>query len=172
MKAKRLLQKAALALLGVARAREGGSLGWAALSGVSFGAMLHVRPLEAVITAGVAGLWWLSGGWKKLRFVSLFVAALGGLAMAGLFLSYNKALTGSATLLPLDQFMDTTYYKGSNRLGFGRDIGNWGWTGLDALPGHGPIDVVMNTNQNLYLDRKSTRLNSSHSRASRMPSSA
>ena len=30
-------------------------------------------------------------------------------------------------------------------------MGNVGWTGLDALPGHGPIDVFMNTNQNLYM---------------------
>jgi len=33
----------------------------------------------------------------------------------------------------------------------GRDVGDFGWTGLDALPDQGSIDVVMNTNQNLYL---------------------
>ncbi|MBI3483714.1 MAG: hypothetical protein HY012_00970, partial [Acidobacteria bacterium] len=77
--------------------------------------------------------------------------AFTGLAMTGLFLAYNQALTGSPTRLPLDLWADTTYGVGSNRLGFGKDIGNWGWIGLDALPGHGAIDVVMNTNHNLHL---------------------
>ena len=140
-----------LGLLGVARARDEGSVGGAALAGLAFGGLLHIRPLEAVIVAGVAGIWWLSGGWKKLRFAALIATAFTGLAMTGLFLAYNKALTGSATRLPLDKWADTTYGAGSNRLGFGKDIGSWGWTGLDALPGHGAIDVVMNTNQNLHL---------------------
>jgi hypothetical protein len=71
--------------------------------------------------------------------------------MTGLLLLYNRALTGDPLLQPITKFTDQTYYPGANRLGFGRDVGNFGWTGLDALPGHGPIDVVMNTNQNLYL---------------------
>jgi 4-amino-4-deoxy-L-arabinose transferase-like glycosyltransferase len=140
-----------LGLLGVARAKEEGSVSGAALAGLAFGGLLHIRPLEAVIVAGVAGIWWLSGGWKKLRLAALIATMVTGLAMTGLFLAYNKALTGSATRLPLDLWADTTYGVGSNRLGFGKDIGSWGWTGLDALPGHGAIDVVMNTNQNLHL---------------------
>ncbi len=138
-------------LLGVERAREKGSIGWAAASGLSFGLLLHVRVLEAMVVAAVAGLWWLSAGWRKLRLAPLAIVCLAGLVMTGLFLSYNKALTGDPFLVPINKFTDETYYKGANRLGFGRDVGNFGWMGLDALPGHGPIDVVMNTNQNLYL---------------------
>ncbi|MBI3661476.1 MAG: hypothetical protein HY234_00275 [Acidobacteria bacterium] len=140
-----------LGLLGVARARDEGSVGGAAVAGLAFGGLLHIRPLEAVIMAGVAGVWWLSCGWKKLRLAALMATAFTGLVMTGLFLAYNQALTGSPARLPLDKWTDTTYGVGSNRLGFGKDIGNWGWKGLDALPGHGPIDVVMNTNQNLHL---------------------
>jgi len=140
-----------VALLGVQHARETGSLVWGVISGLALGALLHVRPLEAVAVAFVAGLWWLSAGWRKLRFAALLVAALAGLMMTGLFLLYNRTLTGDPLLVPLTKFTDQTYYPGSNRLGFGPDIGNWGWTGLDALPGHGPIDVFMNTSQNLYL---------------------
>jgi hypothetical protein len=138
-------------LLGVERARENGSIGWAAASGLSFGALLHVRVLEAVVVAPVAALWWLSAGWRKLRLPALATCFMAGLLMTGLFLSYNKALTGDAMLPPVNKFFNQTVYVGANRLGFGRDVGNFGWTGLDALPGHGPIDVVMNTNQNLYL---------------------
>jgi 4-amino-4-deoxy-L-arabinose transferase-like glycosyltransferase len=140
-----------LGLLGVARAKEEGSVSGGALAGLAFGGLLNIRPLEAVIVAGVAGIWWLSGGWKKLRYTALIATAVTGLAMTGLFLAYNKALTGSATKLPLDVWADATYGVGSNRLGFGKDIGSWGWVGIDALPGHGAIDVVMNTNQNLHL---------------------
>jgi hypothetical protein len=140
-----------LGLLGVARAKEKGSVGGAALAGLAFGGLLHTRPLEALIVAGVAGIWWLSSGWKKLRFAALIATVITGLAMTVPFLAYNQALTGSPTRPPLDVWADATYGVGSNRLGFGKDIGNWGWPGLDALPGHGPIDVLMNANQNLQM---------------------
>jgi len=77
--------------------------------------------------------------------------------MAGLFLAYNKALTGDAGQTPINKYLNETFYPGVNRLGFGADVGNdaanrgMSWVGLDALPGHGPIDVFMNTNQNLHL---------------------
>jgi 4-amino-4-deoxy-L-arabinose transferase-like glycosyltransferase len=138
-------------LLGVAHAREAGHWGWAVLAGLSFGFLLHVRPYEAVSLALAAGLWWLSAGWHKLRLASLLATAAAGAPFAGLALLYNKLLTGDARLTPILKFFDQTTYPGSNRLGFGPNIANFGWTGLDALPGHGPIDVLMNTNHNLYM---------------------
>ncbi|MGH9794126.1 MAG: hypothetical protein ACRD5G_05080, partial [Candidatus Acidiferrales bacterium] len=51
----------------------------------------------------------------------------------------------------LNTYTDLHEYPGANRYGFGADVGNFGWRGLDALPGHGAFDVFMNTNQNLYL---------------------
>ncbi|HEV8384795.1 MAG TPA: hypothetical protein VGQ11_07975 [Candidatus Acidoferrales bacterium] len=142
---------ALLGLLGVESARERGSAAGGVLAGLSFGALLHARPLEAVIVAGVAGIWWLAAGWKKLRIAALGSTAVIGAAMTTLLLAYNKMLTGSINKIPQNVWTDLAYYPGSNRIGFGKDIGNFGWTGLDALPGHGPIDVVMNTNHNLYM---------------------
>ena len=142
---------ALLGLLGVERARETGSLVWAGIAGLAVGTLLHVRSLEAIIVAVVAGLWWLSAGWKKMRFAALMTTCAVGMVMVGLYLAYDRALTGDPWQIPMNKFLDQTYYKGADRLGFGRGVGNFGWTGLDALPGHGPIDVVMNTNQNIYL---------------------
>jgi hypothetical protein len=138
-------------LLAVAHARENGSIVWATLAGFSVGLLLHTRALEAVVIAAVAGVWWLGAGWKKLRLKAGLTTCFVGLCMAGLYLAYNKALTGNALEVPINRYTDAKFYKGANRLGFGPDVGNFGWRGLDALPGHGPVDVVMNTNQDLYL---------------------
>lgn len=149
---------ALLALLAVERAREGASPFWGALAGFSCGALLFVRPLEAIVIAAVAGLRWLSGGWprwnrgwRRLRLPSLAAALAGGLAMTALFLAYNRALTGDALRIPLNDTMERSSYAGANRLGFGPEVGNLGWAHLDPLPGHGPLDVLVNTNHNLYM---------------------
>jgi hypothetical protein len=142
---------ALLGVLGVAHARESGSLLWAAVAGLGIGGLEHSRMYEAVLMAAVIGVWWLAAGWKKLRIPALIMTCVVGLVMTGLFFAYNRALTGDPLIIPINKFTDDTYYKGANRIGFGRDVGNLGWTGLDALPGHGPIDAVMNANQNLYL---------------------
>ncbi len=139
------------ALLGVARARAAGHAGWGALAGLATGALLHVRPLEAVVVAVVGGLWWLSAGLRQVRWTGVAAAVVAGTAMTGLLLAYNSALTGNPLQMPLSRYLDQRVYEGANRLGFGHDVGNFGWTGMDALPGHGPIDVVMNNNQNLYM---------------------
>jgi 4-amino-4-deoxy-L-arabinose transferase-like glycosyltransferase len=141
----------ALGLLGAVRARNEGSAIWAGIAGLAIGAMLHVRPLDAVILAVVAGVWWLSAGWRRLRLVPLVAVTIAGLAMTFLFLAYNRAITGDPFYPPINKFTDTHYYPGGNRLGFGKDIGNFGWTELDPLPGHGPRDVFVNTNINLYM---------------------
>jgi hypothetical protein len=147
---------ALLALLGAVQAREHASAVGGALAGLGCGALLHVRPLEGVIVAGVAGLWWLGSG-KKLRVAPLAAALIAGAAMAGLFLVYNKALTGEAAQTPINKYLNESFYPGVNRLGFGANVGNdaanrgMSWAGLDPLPGHGPIDVFMNSNQNLHL---------------------
>ena len=140
-----------LGLLGVVRARNEGSAIWGGVAGLAIGAMLHVRPLDAVILALVAGIWWLSAGWSRLGLKPLAAAAVAGVAMTFLFLAYNRAITGDPSYPPINKFTDTRYYPGGNRLGFGKDIGNFGWTELDPLPGHGPRDVFVNTNINLYL---------------------
>ncbi len=139
------------ALLGVQRARETGSIGAASLAGFCFGALADTRPLEALVVGVVAGLWWLGAGWKQLRLAAVAGATIVGLATVGLQFAYNKALTGDPRVLPFEKMVDYYTYKGANRLGFGRDVGNFGWTHLDPLPGHGPIDIAVNTNQNLFM---------------------
>jgi hypothetical protein len=140
-----------LGLIGVQGVRENGSLGWATLAGLSIGALLHVRALEAVALAAAAAGWWLSAGRRRLRPAAIAATCVAGLIMTGLLLAYNKALVGDPLRTPINKFTDQAFYPGTNRLGFGADIGNFGWTGLDALPGHGPIDVAVNTNHNMYL---------------------
>jgi hypothetical protein len=49
------------------------------------------------------------------------------------------------------KWTDETWYPGADRLGFGSNLGNVGWPHLDPLPGHGPIDVVINANKNFYM---------------------
>ena len=140
-----------LVLRGVLEARDRGSVGWALVVGLSAGAMLHIRPLDAVIAAAIGAGVWLSTGLRKIRIPALAATVAAGVFMTLLSFAYNRALTGDAFAAPMNKLFDQRYYPGSNRLGFGPDVGNWGWVGLDPLPGHGPIDVLVNTNQNLYM---------------------
>src|SRR5690606_38953149 len=47
------------------------------------------------------------------------------------------------------EYMNATFGPGANDLGFGPNPGS-GWEGLDPLPGHGPVDVLINANFNLF----------------------
>jgi 4-amino-4-deoxy-L-arabinose transferase-like glycosyltransferase len=141
---------ALVTLLGVERARNAGSLLGGAAAGLAVGGILQVRPLDAVLLAGVMALWWLSAG-RRIRVAAMGATVIAGLALIAVFLAYNQALTGDPLLPPINKLANEKIYQGVNRLGFGKDVGNVGWVGLDALPGHGPIDVAMNTNHNLHL---------------------
>lgn len=138
-------------LLGVERVRKTGSLGGALAAGVCFGMLAAVRPIEALALATVAGIWWLSAGWKRIRIAALAVTMISGVGLVGLQLAYNQMLTGDPFYFPFEKIFDQAAYPGSNRVGFGADVGNLGWEQLDPLPGHGPIDVIVNTNHNLYM---------------------
>lgn len=139
-----------LGLLGIYRARDDGSLLWAAIAGLAFGAMLHVRALEAAVAVvGAMGVWFAHGR-KKIRLAALAAAALPGLFMVLLLLAYNRTLLGNPFEAPVNRYFDLTVRPGANRIGFGKDIG-FGWDGLHVLPGHGLVDVVFNSNQNLYM---------------------
>ncbi len=142
---------ALLGFLGVQRARESGRAAWAVLAGAALGGLSLNRPLEALLVGGVVGLWTLGIGGRRLPLRALAGFVIAGLIVGGLNLPYNRVLTGKADYLPIMQFTDETYYPGANRLGFGPDIGNFGWTGLDPFPGHGFPDVVVNANQNSYM---------------------
>jgi hypothetical protein len=69
-------------------------------------------------------------------------------AVGAAVLPYNAALTGSPGRFPIMAYTDALYGPRTNALGFGPERG-LGWSGLDPLPGHGPRDVVVNSNLNL-----------------------
>lgn len=138
-------------LLGAESARNRASLLGSLVAGISFGALAATRPLEALATAALIGVWWLTAGWQKLRVAALATAVIAGLAVSAAHLAYNRVVTGDAFLLPFEQMMDKLGYHGINRVGFGPDVGSFGWTHLDPLPGHGLADVLVNANQNSYM---------------------
>ena len=60
-------------------------------------------------------------------------------------------------------------------LGYGSEIADYFKEGSHFLPGYHDVTIIVNSSLNYsdnILDRKSTRLNSSHIQKSRMPSSA
>jgi 4-amino-4-deoxy-L-arabinose transferase-like glycosyltransferase len=140
-----------IAFLAVEKARESGRSRWGLLAGASLGALFLTRPLEAVLIAGIVGLWSLGIWGRRLSIQALAGVGLAALLVAGLSLPYNALLTGSPFYFPMERYFDQRWYPGVNRLGFGPDIGNVGWPHVDPLPGHGPLDVLINANLNAYL---------------------
>lgn len=140
---------ALLAAVAVARGREGARPGWLLVAGLATGAVSCIRPLEGVIVALLAGLWavWVPGWGARLRAAAAFGA--GTFATGVLQLWYNRAITGSPRTFPIMLYVDRIYAPGANDFGFGANRG-LGWTGLDPLPGHGPLDVLINANLNLF----------------------
>lgn len=137
-----LMTVATAALLGVARARRTGKVGWACLAGVAIGCATLIRPLDGMIAGLLAGMWAIGWGGVRLKFSHL--AALGATAMlvGAAILPYNAHLTGDLWKNPIMVYFDRTYHVGANSLGFGPDRG-LGWA-LDAWPGHTPLEAGVN----------------------------
>lgn len=124
--------------------------GIALVAGVFLGALLLTRPLEAILVGGGIGLWLLTSlGLRAWR--PLLAIGVGGGAVGALIFPYNRALTGSPLRTPHEVWASERWYPGADRLGFGGDVGNLGWTHLDPLPGHGLPDVLINFHQNVFL---------------------
>lgn len=138
-----------LAAVGVARLRANGTVAWALASGVALGMMSLIRPLDAAIIAGLLGLWSLGARWRGIPLVPSALMTASAAVVGALNLVYNRALTGDARTFPVMLYFDRLFGKGSNDLGFGANR-DFGWRGLDPFPGHGPIDVVINSNMNLF----------------------
>lgn len=120
------------------------------LAGLFCGCLCLVRPLDGLLAGAAAGLVALIA--RPRAFLSLAFFAIGCVGGAALYLPFNAALTGDIARVPINDYLDRLWYPGANRMGFGADVGNppGRWALLDPRPGHGPIDVVLNTNQNLY----------------------
>lgn len=81
-----------------ARWEESSGRGWALASGLALGAAGLVRPLTALAVAAVFAPIGLVVAVRGRRWVSIAMAAAGGLAAAGLYLLYNSATTGDPTV--------------------------------------------------------------------------
>jgi 4-amino-4-deoxy-L-arabinose transferase-like glycosyltransferase len=140
-----------IAFLAIEKARQKNPGRWGAIAGASLGALFLTRPLEGIIIAAVLGAWTL-GTWKSPRALrTLGAGGVAAILVGGLSLPYNAMTTGKVTYFPMARYFDDHWYSGANRLGFGPDIGNVGWEHIDPFPGHGILDVIVNTHQNLYL---------------------
>ncbi len=119
-------------------------------AGIGLGALVLIRPFEGVLVGLATASWLLIE--LRLKAVNLATLVFGVLALAigGLTLPYNRALTGDPFRTPIGLYFDTRYAPGSNRLGFGADIGNIGW-GNDVLPGHSPLEAAINATFNSHL---------------------
>jgi len=137
------------AALAVARLRRDPRVRWAAVGGFFIGLVGIIRPLEGAAVGLLLGLWALGARRARFRLAPAAALTVASLATGALILPYNRYLTGSATTFPIMAYTDALYGPGRNDLGFGSNRG-LGWSGLDPLPGHGPADVAINANFNLF----------------------
>ncbi len=140
---------ALVAAAAVARLQRDPRARWAVIGGIGIGVAGLIRPLEGIAIALVLGVWSLWARGPRLRLGPSAVLTRTSLVIGGLVLPYNRALTGSAQTFPIMAYNDALYGPGSNALGFGANRG-MPWPGLDPLPGHGPLDVLINSNLNLF----------------------
>ncbi|MGH9372489.1 MAG: ArnT family glycosyltransferase, partial [Vicinamibacterales bacterium] len=138
---------ALVALLGWRLGVRRGSVIRSLMGGLALGALVLTRPIEGAIFFAVMAAW---GAVERRRRTSLAVFLLVAVAAGAVTLLYNRALTGSAAYDPITKYFDERYYPGSNRLGFGADIGNTGWQN-DVRAGHSPAEAVINSHRNGYL---------------------
>lgn len=143
------LSAALLAALAVARLRRDPAARWAVLGGIGIALVGLIRPLEGMAVALLLGCWSLGAYGRRVRYAPAVFLTLATIVASMAVLPYNRYLTGSATTFPIMAYTDATYGPGTNALGFGPNRG-LGWPGLDPLPGHGPLDVLINANFNLF----------------------
>jgi hypothetical protein len=133
------------------RGREPRWLLWAVVAGAAIGGLALTRAIEAaLVTAAIVISAVIEGGFRRLLPPLLPAMAIAA-AFAALMPVYSLAVTGRADYPPHLAWSDGRWGPGVDRLGFGPNIGISAWPNLDPLPGHGPIDVVLNTNKNLFM---------------------
>ena len=118
-------------------------------SGVAIGAVALIRPLDGVLVAFILGIWCLlyRSPLKQRSIILAFLIA-GTTSTAALILPYNRMVTGEAGLMPIDFYYSKYFGNMANAMGFGAGRG-LGW-GLDAFPGHSPLEAVVNSAVNTF----------------------
>ncbi len=144
------LTLALITALGTARAWRTGAWPPAFAAGVSLGILGMSRPLEGVAVGLLVGVPLLVAALRRGGVIA-FLALGAGTALTGIQgLAYNNLLTGSPWVFPAERLFDREYGPGRYSIGFGPEKG-LGWTGLDPLPGHGPVDVIVNSVLNGFM---------------------
>jgi hypothetical protein len=138
------------AALGTVRAWRTGSWVPGIAGGLALGFLGMSRPLEGVAIGLVTGLPLLVHAVRSRAIGGLGGFAVGSMISGGLGLAYNRLLTGTLLRFPAEPYFDRMYGVGRYGMGFGPEKG-LGWTGLDPYPGHGPIDIVVNTVLNSFM---------------------
>lgn len=122
--------------------------------GCAMGVVFVIRPLDGLLIGGAAMAAFLvhGHGAARRRWGIAAIFGLGCVASGAMLFLFNHALTGSWMETPINRYLAELWYPGTNALGFGPEIGNTPnpWGPLDPLRGHGWLDVLLNTNQNIY----------------------
>jgi len=144
------LALALVTAIGATRACRTGSWRAALVAGLSLGVLGMSRPLEGVAVGLLAGVPILVSAIRSRRLGAVIGGGFGVLLTGGLGLAYNWLITGSPLVFPAERLFDREYGPGRYGIGFGPGKGV-DWLGLDPFPGHGPIDVVVNTVLNGFM---------------------
>jgi hypothetical protein len=139
---------ALIATLGIVRARRSGKAIWGWLGGAATGMVSLIRPLDGIIVAGLLGLWAIGVGGRRLKFSSIVAFVAGAVVIGATIFVYNKQVTGNPTTFPLTAYYEKYFGHKSNAMGFGPERG-LGWA-IDAYPGHGPIEALINADLNTF----------------------
>lgn len=139
---------ALVAAVSVIKARKTEKALWGWAGGCAVGVASLIRPLEGLLLGALIGLWVIGVGGRRLKASAIAAFILGVVITGGIVLPYNKALTGQATLFPLNAYLNKEFGPGRNDLGFGPDRG-LGWA-LQPFPGHTPLGSLVNANLNIF----------------------
>ncbi len=140
-----------LALVAVEHQRGRPAGGWSLLAGAALGLIFLTRPFDAALVGPVVALWALGFGRARLSVPSLGLTAAAAAIVASGYLAYNRTVTGDAFLAPHTLWSEHLFGANSDVLGFGETVGIPLWRNADPLPGHGPADVLLNSNKNFFL---------------------
>jgi hypothetical protein len=124
---------------------------WAVLAGLATGGAMLTRTFDAMLLVCALGCLALVDRTIVRSWRTIAIAGLTAVAIGSLSLAYNQTVTGRATYPAHEAWADARYGPGVDVIGFGPNVGIDRWPNLDPLPGHGPADVVLNLNKNLFM---------------------
>ncbi len=119
-------------------------------AGLMVGIVSLIRPLDGAIVAVLLGVWTLFGFQNRCAKIRNGLALVAGtITTAALIFPYNKSITGNAMLSPMDFYYTKYFWSGVMSPGFGANRGfHWG---LDAFPGHSPLEAIINAALDTFL---------------------